>query len=153
MSEATHLDEAGLTHFRISNTRTRKSEKPTIKLENMDCLGIKAFNFYPSKNKKYNDVNKHKTKEKKTNVKQHLEENTNESTINGNTQKRRDKYGIPIIKGMKSHSVTFIDEFDGEEKLIEIIEVDSYKEFNVDVSKNPDAIEYREANICNCLVM
>lgn len=43
---------------------------------------------------------------------------------------RSDAGGIPIIKGNKSHKLMFIDHLTGAD-LVNIIEVESYKEYNV----------------------
>lgn len=52
---------------------------------------------------------------------------------------RKDTFGIPIIKGSKNHNIIFKDKLNEEYDLVEIINVESYKEDNIQ-----DDFEYRE---------
>jgi hypothetical protein len=46
---------------------------------------------------------------------------------------RKDQKGIMIIKGKKGHKLTFKDQLDM--KFYQVVEVESYKSFNIDISK------------------
>lgn len=66
---------------------------------------------------------------------------------------RRDIYGNSIIKGNKSHKVAFIDmHFNRNirKKLVNNIDVESYKKYNVDVSKKKYDDSCR--NDCKCTI-
>jgi len=43
---------------------------------------------------------------------------------------RRDAKGIPIIKGRKKHRISFIDIQDKNANLVDIVEIESFKEYN-----------------------
>lgn len=47
------------------------------------------------------------------------------------TLERRDRRGVPIVKGSKKHKVTFKDKAGLKEKFVEKVEIESYKSINV----------------------
>ena len=61
---------------------------------------------------------------------------------------RVDSKGILIEKGHKKHSVTYCDII-GKRSIVEIVEVDSFKKYNVDVS----TIENETGCTCKCVLI
>jgi hypothetical protein len=47
-------------------------------------------------------------------------------------RQRRDSRGIPIVKGLKKHKVVFADRMQNKKSLIEKVEIESYKKYNMD---------------------
>ena len=52
-------------------------------------------------------------------------------------RERKDRRGKPIKKGLKQHRITFKDEVIPGESLAQVVLVESYKQFNVDMSTRP----------------
>jgi len=47
-----------------------------------------------------------------------------------NLTSRRDAKGTPIIKGRKKHQITYKDYLDSKAKLVEVVKIESFKEYN-----------------------
>lgn len=65
---------------------------------------------------------------------------------------RTDAYANLIVKGSKAHKVTFVDTHINRVKkknLVEEIKVESYKKYNVDVSRKKSGICFKN---CKCLI-
>ena len=73
----------------------------------------------------------------KSNIKKSTEHDTQKTSkienniyLKPNSKSRKDSRGVPIIKGNKTHKISYADRLFGT-NLVVIINVDSYKEFNV----------------------
>jgi len=61
---------------------------------------------------------------------------------------RLDAKGVSIIKGQKKHSLTFCDLI-GKKSFAEIVDVESYKKYNTDMSSLND----EPGCTCKCLII
>ena len=73
--------------------------------------------------------------------------NALEIVISDNKYIRKDRSGNTIKKGGKLHKITFIDNFKNV-NFYEIVEIDSYKAYNIDISKNLE----RDDISCSCMI-
>lgn len=60
-----------------------------------------------------------------------IDTKTNSITTKNFSTKRFDSKGIPIIKGLKKHRVSFVDFSNSKRKMIEVIPVESFKKYNI----------------------
>lgn len=72
------------------------------------------------------------------------------SPINVFRNKRLDKFGTVIIKGQKSHRVSFADEF--EIKLVHRESIESFKQFNKENNSEIDINKLSRGDCCRCLI-
>jgi hypothetical protein len=47
-----------------------------------------------------------------------------------NTKHRKDSRGVPILKGNKSHRISYVDKLHGT-NLADVVDVESYKQYNI----------------------
>ena len=76
------------------------------------------------------------------------EENLNNKNLNENI--RKDQMGIPIMKQSKLHKIMFCDKLNDKKSLTEIIEVESFKQYNV---IDEDEKKHTSKNVsCRCII-
>jgi hypothetical protein len=65
---------------------------------------------------------------------------------------RVDRKGVVIVKGGKKHRVTFIDKIGNRKSLIDMVDVESYKKFNI-INTFSEAESRNSAGSLNCCII
>lgn len=173
-SDFTKLAEEFMNKNQLENAIDSKNINVFINVAQISLNNLDNLDFNNYKSNRFDDKKtastpvSHLNTKAKTNQKQTLQElseNEKKKLNNSDIEKnniessiivRKDRKGVPIVKGGRIHKVTFIDRLEEKRKLIEYQQIESYKKYNLnslahetDSSSNKDK---SNSNTSCCLI-